>query len=353
MKKKIVSTTLPGRTIDVNGEPYLHFSGTSYLGISTHTEYINILIECIEQYGANFGGSRLSNIQFPVYEQAEQIIADLTESPCALTFSSGSYAGQMATNHFPEESIFIKNSIVHNAINKKGAIQLDLSMDADQEKLIEVLNKEHANPIVLLSNSIDPLFVNEMNFKWLERLPQRENLYIILDDSHSIGIYGQNGGGIYPIAKRLTNNKLIMIASLGKALGIPGGVVAGPATFIEELKRSSAFGGSSPIPPAYVNAFIRSRTLHKQLLTKVQHNISLFHKMIQQPALFKSIDQYPVFYTKENPLAEFLFENKIVLSSFPYPGPEDEKITRVVINASHTSEDIFQLTSKINSYQKR
>jgi 8-amino-7-oxononanoate synthase len=67
---------------------------------------------------------------------------------------------------------------------------------------------------------------------------------------------------------------------------------------------------------------------------------------------FKTLENYPVFYTPLNDLFDYLFANKIFISHFAYPKPNDPPITRVVLSALHEAEDIAFLTVKINDFSK-
>jgi 8-amino-7-oxononanoate synthase len=62
------------------------------------------------------------------------------------------------------------------------------------------------------------------------------------------------------------------------------------------------------------------------------------------------MDNYPVFYTPENALFDYLLNEKIFISHFAYPKPNDPPITRVVLSALHTAADIEFLTVKINNF---
>ena len=59
----------------------------------------------------------------------------------------------------------------------------------------------------------------------------------------------------------------------------------------------------------------------------------------------------PVFYTSENKLYQYLLNKEILISSFAYPLPEDDLITRVIINSNHQLEDIDYLANCIIEYK--
>ena len=97
---------LPGRTVSIEGQEWLYFSGTAYLGIPHDEGFRHQLLEGINKYGTNFGGSRLGNPRLDVYEKAEESLAQLCSAEKVLTLSSGSIAGQVLIRYLEEKNEF-------------------------------------------------------------------------------------------------------------------------------------------------------------------------------------------------------------------------------------------------------
>ena len=108
----IITNTLPGRSIQIEGKEWLYFSGTSYLGISQNKAFQNWVIEGLQKYGTHYGGSRLSNWQLGLFEQVETQLAALSGSEAALVVSSGTLAGQLVSKYFSTigKNIFTPNT---------------------------------------------------------------------------------------------------------------------------------------------------------------------------------------------------------------------------------------------------
>ena len=90
---KIILDHLPSRTLQYQGEDYLFFSGTSYLGMGHQAAFREALFEGIARYGTIFSASRNNNLQLAIYEQAENFLAEWTGTEAALTVTSGLLAG--------------------------------------------------------------------------------------------------------------------------------------------------------------------------------------------------------------------------------------------------------------------
>ena len=206
--------------------------------------------------------------------------------------------------------------------------------------------------MVIVSNSLDPLLAERYDFDWIDALPSDRDITLLIDDSHGFGITGEEGEGIYKTLKtRNKNLKVIVVSSFGKAFGIPGGLVVADTATLQHLTKSPFFSGSSPIPPAYLYAFLHSREIYAQARARLFENIAQFSKAVASSGLFRYFDNYPVFYTADNNLYKAL-KNKCVLSSFSYPTPDSAAVTRVVLNSLHQPEDIQALSQWVLEYQQ-
>lgn len=333
-----------GRTVTIGGLEYRYFAGTAYLGIPTHPTFQSYLFEGIQQFGGHYGGSRLSNLQYPVFEAAETQLSELANAAAALLVSSGTLAGQLVTRTLLQQGKkLVYAPDTHPALFQTAS---DLPLLTYQEWTNRILERAKATryPLVFCCNAIDPLQLKCYHFDWLHELPKDRKFTLLLDDSHGIGITGKNGGGIHTLLSLPDHVELIVAASLGKAFGIPAGVILSSETFIKQLKQSSFFGGASPASPAYLHAFLKVPSLFEQQRVVLLQHIEQFKK-VNTP--FKSLPDYPVFFTNHSLLFEQLLEQQILISSFAYPLSTSPKITRIVLNAAHTKEDIEYLKNVI------
>lgn len=342
---------LPGRTVKIDGQEKLYFSGTSYLGINHQPAYQQLLMEGIKAYGGNYSSSRSSNLQLAIYEEAEHFLSNLLGLEAVLTFSSGYQAGQALMNALPREAHYIFAPKTHPAVWQTEQEVWPGSFPSWVLSLPTQLSAAPAQEVIIVTNSLDPLFAEKYKFNWLTDLPAEKNIHVIVDDSHGLGVLGEKGEGIISQIKPYLPKhiQLTIVGSIGKALGIPGGIVAGSSALISHLKKSPFFTAASPIPPTYLYAFLRAQPLYQEARIRLKERVKQFQQQIKNSELFNYFDTYPVFYTPHNGLSKAV-EDTCVLSSFPYPNPESEPVTRVVLNALHNEEDVKILSSKIASF---
>lgn len=342
---------LPGRTVKIDGQEKLYFSGTSYLGINHQPAYHQLLVEGIRAYGGNYSSSRSSNLQLAIYEEAEHFLSNLLGLDAVLTFSSGYQAGQALMNALSKDVQYIFAPKTHPAVWQTEQEVWQGDFPSWVLSLPAQISSAPSVEVVIVTNSLDPLFAEKYKFNWLADLPAEKNIHVIIDDSHGLGVLGEKGEGIISQIKPYLPKhiRLSIVGSIGKALGIPGGIVAGSSTLISQLKKSPFFTAASPIPPAYMYAFLRAQTLYQSARVSLKERVKQFQQLIKDSGLFNYFDTYPVFYTPHNVLSKAV-EDTCVLSSFPYPNPDSAPVTRVVLNALHKERDVKILSSKIASF---
>ncbi len=337
---------LPSRTIHLNGEEHLFFSGTSYLGMGHQPDFKAALLEGFNQYGTIFSASRNNNVQLKIYEEAEDFMTKWTSSEAALTVSSGLMAGQLVVQNIVNQTFILAPS-AHPAIWQTNTPPQYYFKNFDDfsKKIVGIVERE-SGAVVIAANAIDPLHGESYDFSWIKNLPNDKPITLLLDDSHGIGITYTEGGGIFQKIKTLIddrhNIRLIVIASLAKAVGIPGGVILGDKKTITSIRQNPLFVGASPIVPAYLFAFLHAQKTYTAARVVLQKNIQQFTALLSQcPNLpITYLPNYPVFFIQQKDLFDYLLTHKILISSFSYPKATDPPITRIILSALHTEGDI-------------
>ena len=349
----LIVSKITGRTVESAGITYRFFSGTSYLAMNTNREFCKHLKEGMKTYGMNYSSSRNSNVRLKVYEEAEQQLAAYTGAAGAITVSSGYMAAQLTVRALAGTGEMIYAPNTHPALWMEPANFYYADFEDWVSKLPGKLERSSATEFVILTNSLDPLLAKNYSFDWVASLPNNKNITLVIDDSHGFGITGTNGSGIYSQVKKSANHRLIVVSSFGKAMGIPGGIILSDKTTLEQLKKSAYFNTSSPVSPAYLYAFLKSGSIYEHQRQQLFANIQYFDALTRHTGLFRYFENYPVFYTSDNKVSSFLLDRKLLISSFAYPLPEDDLITRVVLNSSHRKKDIEFLAACVRLYASK
>lgn len=337
-------------------EELLFFSGTSYLGMAVNTDFQALIHEGISIYGTNYGSSRTSNLRLKVFEEMENYLCAWTGAAASLTMSSGFLAGQLVAQWIRElgaqgyQILYAPHT--HPAVFSGLENPNDHHRFEDWVQSIKNATSTSKNSLVLVCNAVDSLNGKVHDFQWLTAInewasSQNKQVILIADDSHGIGIVGERGSGIFSQIPDLPFVNKVVVASMGKALGMSAGLVLGNKEIIQTLQKSIFYSGASPALPAYLYAFLKSQSIYQRQLEKLKTNIAFFIGQTADLQLFDFTPAYPVFRTSKNSLYEKLLENNILISSFPYPKPNSELITRVVLSSLHTQADLAYLVSKL------
>lgn len=339
---------LPSRTVWIDGQEMLFFSGTAYLGLSQNEAFRQLCSQGQAVYGSVYGSSRNGNVQLAVYEQAEAKLAHWAGAEAALTLSSGMLAGQAVVRQLMVEGYeFVYSPDVHPAVWHLPVVDVPKSSFREWAGGLgsRVMGRGAAQQsnIAIVTNSVNAMRGELYDFSFLNHLPDNQNITVVIDDSHGLGVTGQNGSGVFRQIIQKPNLRLIVTASLAKAMGVAGGVIMSDGQTIQSIRSSAYFSGCSPIGPDHLHAYLNADELYKNAQEKLAANIQLFISQIADLKLFSYTDNYPVFYTERDDLYGFLLQNNILIYSFAHPKATDKPSTRVIISAWHEATDILKL----------
>ncbi|WP_018617990.1 aminotransferase class I/II-fold pyridoxal phosphate-dependent enzyme [Spirosoma luteum] len=347
---------LPGRTIEHNGKSYLFFSGTAYLGLPQNPVFQQLMIDATRQYGTVFGSSRNGNVRLGIYEEAEAKLATfvtdkLTDKFAALTLSSGMMAGQVVINWLRGQGMsIVYGSHTHPALWHEPVVSLPTLAFRDWgAQVTDQLANLPAGPVAILVNSLDAVRSVYFDFDWVESLPDDRAITLVVDDSHGLGVL-TNGRGIWPQIPKKPNVRLVVTASLAKAMGLPGGAVFSDGETIDEIRKTAFFGACSPMPPACLSAFMKADSVYDEAGERLRTTIRLAEELLLPTGLFQHANGYPVFFTEQDDLYPYLLQQGICIYSFAYPTAADRANTRIVISAFHEPNDIEQLARQVYAY---
>lgn len=332
--------------IAVNGNEYLYFGGTAYLGIPQDKDFINLYVEGISRYGLNNGTSRGNNVQLGIYDEAEAFIAQKYGAEATLISSSGYLSAKLVVQHYATYGNIRYAPNSHPALWLNGDPKNNLAFADWSKQIVEEINSNETEKWVLLSNSINNLYPEIYDFNFLQKINPDKKVVLIVDDSHGIGILNA-GKGALPNIPKLDHIEIIIVASMAKALGLDAGLVLGSNQAIQQLKQSDEFYGASPPAAAGLYAFIDADDIYLKAYQKLQDNVKKFTSLLPDKASWHYVDGFPVFLCKEEGIEQQLLEEKILISSFPYPDRNGKILNRIVLSSWHSEADLLKLVSAL------
>jgi 7-keto-8-aminopelargonate synthetase-like enzyme len=336
----------PDRIIEIENKEYLYFGGTAYLGLPTQPEFQKLLIKNILQWGTAYGSSRSANIQLTAYENGERFIANFIKAEAALTLSSGMLAGKLVIETLtPETDCFFHFPDTHTAIKAQNSLPFFIG-----EKINPRLLDSEIEKITVLTDSVPSFHVQPIDLSILNLIPTNKEITLVIDESHSLGILGRNGCGVFSTINLPNIKRKIMVSSLGKAFGLTGGVIASDSEFINLLATHDTYVSSAGMNAAFVQTMAEAETIYLQQHLKLKDNLNYIntHLIKNKAVLFDP--EYPLIYPEIEGINEVLAVNKIIVTNFKYAtGTKD--LNRIVITANHKKEDLDTIIHLLNQNQ--
>lgn len=338
------------------------FSGTDYLGMGHNEDLRKYLHSATETFGNHYGSSRNNSLRLEIYDDAEQQLAHFLETESALVVSSGMWAGQLLMKEIEnivQLTADITRIIYHYAPGVHPALWGHAFDKNDGEwsewavqtaRKINVTESDVAH--IICTDAVGSPMVKVFDFTLFNAIQNSANVWLITDESHTLGVVGTNGNGVTEQIHPKFLKQTVFVSSLNKALGIPGGAVWGSKSVVETVRKSPWFAGASPPAPAYAYALkmLLEKSKYAETRALLMENIGYFNAKMAGTALFEYIKDYPVFCSSNAALFGHLLENSIMASCFSYPSPADAPVTRIVITSLHQKEDLDRLAEVCKSF---
>lgn len=334
----------PDRIIEIDREEYLYFGGTAYLGLPTNRAFQELVINNIRKWGTNYGSSRSANIQLDAYKNGENFLAKHIKAESAITVSSGMLAGKLVIEELKKQTdSFFHFPDNHTAIQVQNSLPIYLNNEINP-KLLDSKSEK----ITILTDAVSGFQTNAIDLSVLNKIPHHKEITLLIDESHSLGILGKNGRGIYADVS-LPIKRKIMVSSLGKAFGLSGGVIASDASFINQIKTQNIFVSAAGMNPAFVQTLADAETLYKTQHQKLLDNLDYIDQKLIKRDSIKFDKTYPLIYLKDDRIIEILKSNKIIIASFKYQ-QNAGNLNRIVVTANHLRKDLDKLITVLNDY---
>ena len=367
VEDKYTMESRPGTRVVLNGKSYLYFGGTSYFQLHSHPEVIKAANEATQQYGIGSATSRALTGTTPLLEKIEMKLASFFNTEDAVYLPSGylsSHAGLMALKELGlYQLIFLDESSHYSLAEGASATGLPVITFRNRDpRDLEALMKKHLAP------GQHPLLASDGLFPAMGTLaPVRDYLdlakiydgVVWIDDAHGVGILGAHGRGTCE-ALEIPSSRIYLGATLSKAFGAYGGIIAGSRDFIQKVRLGNVLTGSSSPMNAAVAAGIKGLELvqENQNLRKDLWNIARYlreglqHMGISSEPLFipEMHGTIPIFSFAHRDAAtmkaihNYLLKQGIYTQYTSYKGAGSEGIIRVVVSSAHKKVEIVRLT---------
>jgi len=357
--------------VDFSSNDYIGFSKSEPIFKLTHAY---LLENEIFQNGAS--GSRLISGNHSLYQITETFIAEFHDAESALIFNSGYDANVGFFSAVPQRNDVILYDELSHASIRDGIVMSNAKSykfnHNDFEDLERLIIKFQASipefrdqspiNIYIVTETVFSMDGDSSNLEELVALSEKYNCYLIVDEAHTLGVFGEKGEGLMQYLN-LHNKIFARIMTFGKGLGCHGAAILGSSDLKEYLvnfARSFIYTtGLSPHAVATILVAYQQLQVEKETIEKLRQNIILFNQqknLLGLKPMFvrsKSAIQSAIVPGNENAkqLAQQLqdkgFDIKAILSPTV---PEGQERLRFCIHSYNSEEEINQVLELLRNF---
>ena len=345
----------------------INFSSNDYLGLAAHESLRMAAQDGVETLGAGAGSARLISGSQTIAHELEAALGAFKQTEAALSFSSG-YAAALGTVPalVGQGDVVIIDKLVHaclvDAARLSGAkLRVFKHNDlADLESILQWADEREGNTLVI-TESVFSMDGDLAPVRDLVQLKNRYGAWLMLDEAHATGLYGEGRRGIAE-EMDMADGVEVQLGTLGKALGAAGGYICGSQALIDLLvNRARSFIFSTAPVPAQLSAAKRGVELVQSnegeaLRTRLWANVdSLKNGLIQQgwklPVVRSAIMPLMIGDEREAlALAERLREAGVWVPAVRYPTvARGAARLRVTVSAAHQPKHLDALLEALGS----
>lgn len=353
---------------------FLRMNSNSYLGMGMHAEVVAAEEDTARKFGAGPGAVRFISGTYGTHIALERRLAAFHGRDAAMIFSSA-YATVLSAivPLTTERTVLISDELNHNCIINAMRLARPLAKRVYPHLDVHALQSAleaysgQADRAVVVTDGIFSMRGDHAPLDRIMEIAQRsdgqypENVIVVVDDSHGIGAFGATGRGVEEYTESSPCD--VLVATLGKALGVNGGYVASAAPVVRFLRETSPmYIYSNPITAAEAAAALRALEIldserGRALLDRLRALTHRFEQGLTGLGLEVIPGEHPVVplmvrdTARTRALVAHLRDHGVLATGLAYPVvPRGDEEIRFQVNADHTEDDIDEVIRVLGAF---
>jgi glycine C-acetyltransferase len=365
----------PRFRLDGEGDrAFIRMNSNSYLGLALTAELVEAEEHAARTFGVGPGAVRFISGTYMPHVALERRLAAFHGRPAAMIFSSA-YATMVSTLTplTTDRTIVISDELNHNCIINAMRLSrpLDKAIDrhGDRAGLERALEEAagRAMRALVVTDGIFSMRGDHAPVDEIMRIAERndanfpENVVVVVDDSHGVGAFGRTGRG----TEEYTDSPPcdVLVATLGKALGVNGGYVTSTDAVVRFLRESSPmYIYSNPITVAEASAALAALEIldssrGRALLDRLRALTRRFEQGLVALGFQVISGEHPVVplmvrdTERTGDLVRHLRANGVLATGLAFPVvPRGDEEIRFQVNADHTEGDIDAVLAVLRDF---
>ncbi|MBU0507135.1 MAG: pyridoxal phosphate-dependent aminotransferase family protein [bacterium] len=347
-----------GRHTRFSDHEVTFYGGTNYLGLANHPLTRMAAGYAALKYGTSVAASRITTGTAKPHIMLERSLALYMGTKDAVICGSGGDANRILLNGITNfnDVVFCEQTAhptllesVPKNIRTQFFSQDDLT---DLEHQLQGI--DHG---LILINGVNALTGRIAPLDQLYQLMrQRPGLRLVVDDCHGVFVLGLRGKGTVEHFG-IRSDQVFQTGTMSKALGSFGGFIAGSKELCQQLRDTTTYRASTPLPPPVAAASIASIALllsrGSDLRRALLHNAKYLATRLNDLGFETTFYGTPILSIKPpqdvdaKKLSDDLLREGIYLPFIRYPHKDSPGQLRLALSAAHLQEDIDALCDQL------
>ncbi len=358
--EKVLSPT----TAIINGQETILAGTNNYMGMTFNDECMQAAQEALADFGTGTTGSRVLNGTYNSHKKLEDTLKEFYDTKHAIVFSTGYQAnlGIIATLAGPKDFVVIdadSHASIYDgcAMGSATVVRFKHNNPENLDKRLTRIRRDNPEAgILVVLEGVYSMLGDQAPLKELTKISKAHEAYVLVDEAHSIGVFGETGRGVAQ-EQGVEDQVDFIIGTFSKSVGTIGGYCVSNHPKFEVLRlvcRPYMFTAS--LPPSVVASATKALELiaSTNLRGKLLDNSMRLNKGLSQIG-------FEMGTTGESPIAAIIVDDQDTAIAFwgkmikegvyvnlalPPATPNRLNLMRCSLSAAHTFEQIDFMLEK-------
>jgi 8-amino-7-oxononanoate synthase len=362
-RRRLLLDGAQGAQVTINGQHVVSFCSNDYLGLAADPALVEAAHAALEQCGVGAGAAHLITGHHRLHHDFETAFACFVGKSAALLFSTGYMANlgvlaALAGRHAEVFADKLNHASLVDAAQLSGA-SFTRFRHSDLAQLESQLAKSTAQDKLIVSDLVFSMDGDIAQVDALLDLAERYDAWLYLDDAHGFGVLNEGRGGLTERAR--ASDRVIYLATLGKAAGVSGAVVAAHASVIDWLiQKARTYIYTTASPPMLAACLLESlRQIEAGEARRERlrsHIVQLREGLasLKRGALMPSITPIQPLLVGANAdavqMSQQLLQRGLLVPAIRTPTvPAGTARLRITLSSAHSANDVARLVEALHA----